>query len=132
MILLDTNVVVDILGGDPRWSAWSMDAMEDAAAKDDIAIDDIVYAELSAGYRSVEQLEAALDRLQLPLVRIPRGAFFLAGQAFRRYRASGGTKSNVLPDFFIGAHAAVESAALLTRDPKRIRTYFPTVRVIAP
>jgi hypothetical protein len=132
MILVDTNVVVDILGNDPDWESWSSSALDRAFAADNVAINDIIYAELSAGFSTVEQLENALDNLRLALVPLPRGALFLAGQAFRRYRSLGGGKANVLSDFFIGAHAAVSVATLLTRDPGRIRTYFPTVTLICP
>jgi predicted nucleic acid-binding protein len=132
VILVDTNVVVDILAGDPRWGALSTAALDAAAARDKPAIDDIVYAELAAGYANALFLETALAALNLPLVRIPVEALFLAGHAFRRYRHSGGTRSNVLADFFIGAHAAVAGAALLTRDTKRVRAYFPTVKLIEP
>lgn len=132
MILVDTNVVVDILAADPRWSEWSALAFETAAAKDEVAINDPVYAELAAGYEDANTLEAALTGLGLPLLRIPVAALFLAGQAFRKYRRAGGPRSNVLPDFFIGAHAAVTNATLLTRDAKRIRSYFPKVSLIAP
>jgi predicted nucleic acid-binding protein len=132
MILVDTNVVVDILGNDPDWAAWSTAAFERAAASDTLAINDIVCAELSAGYGRAEELEADLARLALPLVRLPREALFLAGLAFRRYRALRGSKSNMLADFFIGAHAAVARSAVLTRDNRRIRTYFPTVSTISP
>lgn len=132
MILVDTNVVVDILGGDPKWGAWSTAALDAAAARDQPAIDDIVYAELAAGYADASALEAALNALNLPMVRVPVEALFLAGHAFRRYRRLGGTRSNVLSDFFIGAHAAVAAATLLTRDSGRVRSYFPTVAVIEP
>jgi hypothetical protein len=132
VILVDTNVVVDIVGNDPDWERWSSGALDEAAATDTVAINDIVYAELSAGYSSVERLEADLRSLRLALASIPRGALFLAGQAFRRYRGQGGVRENVLPDFFIGAHAAVEGATLLTRDRRRIETYFPTVTILSP
>lgn len=132
MILVDTSVVVDILGGDPKWGAWSSASLAAAAARDRLAINDIVYAELAPGYADAKSLDAALGALGLPLERIPQEALFLAGHAFRRYRRSGGTRSNVLADFFIGAHAAVAGAALLTRDTKRVRAYFPTVRLLEP
>jgi hypothetical protein len=132
VILIDTNVIVDIVGADPNWAAWSSSALDHVAAQDQVAINDIVYAELSAGYRDAAALDNALEILRLPVIRVPRGALFLAGQAFRRYRRATGTRLNVLPDFFIGAHAAIEGATLLTRDPKRIRNYFPTVTLVSP
>lgn len=132
MILVDTNVIVDVLNADSEWAGRSLDTLDDLATRDDLAINEIVYAELSAGYTDAHELETALSILKLPLVRMPREALFLAGQAFRRYRRATGTKLNVLPDFFIGAHAAVTGATLITRDPKRIRNYFPTVTLVSP
>jgi predicted nucleic acid-binding protein len=132
MILIDTSVLIDILHDDPHWAAWSAAAFESAVASDDVAIDDIVYAELSAGFGALGDLDGALATLRIPVARLPRGALFLVGQAFKRYRRASGSKSSVLSDFFIGAHAAVEGAALLTRDPRRIRNHFPTVRLIEP
>lgn len=132
MILVDTNVVVDVLSGDPHWSARSSMALQSAASRDQLALNEIVYAELAAGFADITALDAATDRLQLMFARLPREALFIAGHAFRRYRRSGGTRPNVLADFFIGAHAAVLGAPLLTRDTKRVRTYFPTVSLIEP
>jgi len=132
VILIDTNVLVDILHDDPHWAGWSTAAFQSAVASDNVTIDDIVYAELSAGFGSVGALDSALETLRIPVARLPRGALFLAGQAFKKYRGASGTKSNVLPDFFIGAHAAVEGATLLTRDRRRIQSYFPTVTIISP
>ncbi len=132
MVLIDTNVIVDILGGDPDWAPWSSAILDEIATRDDVAINEIVYAELSPSYSDATELDTALGTLRLPMVRIPRTALFLAGRAFKHYRRSTGTKLNVLPDFFIGAHAAVEGASVLTRDPKRIRNYFPTVTLVSP
>lgn len=132
VILIDTNVIVDVLIADSQWSVRSLDILDELAARDDLAINEIVYAELSAGYDNAHELETALGTLKLPLVHMPREALFLAGQAFKRYRRATGTKLNVLPDFFIGAHAAVTEAIVLTRDPKRIRSYFPTVTLVSP
>lgn len=132
MILVDTNIVIDIATKDLRWADWSAQQLELAAGRDDIAINDIVYAELAAGYRRIDELDGALSLLALERAEIPKFALFLAGQAYRRYRRQSGRKEGVLPDFFIGAHAAVEGAQLLTRDAKRIRAYFPSVLVIAP
>lgn len=132
MILVDTSVLVDILARNSQWSEWSLDQLELAAARDNIALNDIIYAELAAGPRKVADLDAALWTLGIDHVPIPRAALFLAGQAFRVYRRQEGTKSGVLSDFFIGAHAVATDAPLLTRDPGRIRSYFPTVEVISP
>lgn len=132
MILVDTSVLLDVLKDDPQWAAWSLRALEAAASRDELVINDIVYAELSTRYARIEPLDAALTTMSMKHSAIPRAALFLAGKAFLRYRKLGGTKTGVLSDFFIGAHAAVERAPLLTRDVEKVRTYFPTVDLIAP
>ena len=132
MILVDTNVLLDLLRDDQLWAGWSTQALDEAGGRDLLAINPIVYAELSSQFDRIEELDSAIRSLNLNLVEIPKAALFLAGHAFRRYRRAGGAKTNVLPDFFIGAHAAVARATLLTRDVKRVRPYFPTVTVIAP
>lgn len=129
---MDTSVVIDIVGGDASWSGWSTTALAEARGRDQLAINDIVYAELAAGFENAHALQSSLDDLQLSLIRVPIEALFLAGHAFRRYHRSGGAKANVLSDFFIGAHAAVSRAPLLTRDTARIRAHFPTVELLAP
>lgn len=132
MILVDTNVLLDVVGRDPVWAEWSRRQLNLAAAIDDMAINDIVYAELSVGYRAVEELDGMLVEAGIALSPIPRPALFLAGKAFRRYREAGGSRTGVLPDFFIGAHAAVSESALITRDARRYRSYFPEITLIAP
>jgi predicted nucleic acid-binding protein len=132
VILVDTSVLLDVLRDDQQWKNWSEAALDAAAARDALAINPIIYAELSSQYDRIESLDAALTRLDLDILEIPKAALFLAGRAFRLYRRAGGGKANVLSDFFVGAHAAVERAALLTRDTKRIRGYFPTVTLICP
>ncbi|MBS0279440.1 MAG: type II toxin-antitoxin system VapC family toxin [Proteobacteria bacterium] len=131
MILIDTNVILDVVKPD-RWTEWSAQALEAAAATDSLGINPIIYGELSVYYERMEDIDVVLEGLQLDLLPLPKAALFLAGKAFQRYRRAGGTKVNVLPDFFIGAHAAVTDSALLTRDTTRIRSHFPTVRLIAP
>jgi hypothetical protein len=132
VILVDTNVLLDLVTDDPKWGAWSQAQLEAAALRDDLAINAVVYAELSIGFRRIEEVDAMLDATGLRLEPIPRPALFLAGKVFRRYRQAGGTRTGVLPDFFIGAHAAVVGALLLTRDAARYRTYFPTVELVGP
>lgn len=132
MILVDTNVLLDLVTDDPNWAAWSQAQLERAAVRDDLAINAVIYAEFSIGFRRIEEVDAILDTTGLRLEPIPRPALFLAGKAFRQYRQAGGTKTGVLPDFFIGAHAAVAGATLLTRDAARYRRYFPTVEVVGP
>jgi predicted nucleic acid-binding protein len=132
LILVDTNVVLDVATKDRRWSEWSSEQLEIAFGRDDVAINDVIYAELAAGYGRADELDVTLRSLGLERSVIPKFALFLAGHAYRQYRRQQGTKTNVLSDFFIGAHAAVEDAQLLTRGPKRIRAYFPSVTLISP
>jgi predicted nucleic acid-binding protein len=130
--LVDSNVLLDLVTDDPDRSGWSLSRLEEAALMGPVVINDIVYAELSIRYERMEDLDAMLDEAMIETVPTPRPALFLAGKAFRRYRAAGGPRTGVLPDFFIGAHAAVEGWSLLTRDEARYRTYFPKVTLIAP
>ena len=132
MTLIDSNVLIDLLVDDPKWSDWSLAQLERAALKGALLINDIVYAETSTRYSAVEDFESALAVANVVVVPTPRMALFLAGKAFTQYRRAGGIRSGVLPDFFIGAHAAVERLPLLTRDARRYRHYFPTVELIAP
>lgn len=130
--LVDTNVLLDVLTDDPVWFSWSERQLELAAMQGAVQINDVIYAELSVRYATVERLDAALARAGVTLVATPRAALFLAGKAFLRYRAAGGHKTGVLSDFFIGAHAAVAGVPLLTRDARRYRTYFPTLELVTP
>jgi predicted nucleic acid-binding protein len=132
LILVDTNVLLDIFGRDPFWLDWSLTALDEATARDAVAINDIVYAELSPNFADVAALDRALDRAGIALAPLPKQALFLAGHIFKRYRQRGGPRTTILPDFIIGAHAAAEGASLLTRDPQRIAAYFPTVPLISP
>jgi predicted nucleic acid-binding protein len=132
VILLDTNVLLDVISDDPVWGEWSQRQLNSAAAADDLAISDIAYAELSVGYQRVEKLEEMLAEAGIAVERIPRPALFLAGKAFQRYRRAGGARTGVPPDFFIGAHAVIVDAALITRDVRRYRAYFPGIVLIAP
>lgn len=132
MILVDTNVLLDVLEEDSRWAAWSQDRLEAASATDTLAINPIIYSELSMAFARIEELEAVIEEATLTVEAIPREALFLAGKAFLRYRRSRGTKRSVLPDFYIGAHAAVMQWPILTRDVGRYKTYYPTVSLITP
>ena len=132
MILVDTNVLLDVFGDDAEWSDWSQDRLDSASATDTLAINPVIYSELSIGFARIEELEAVIKEASLAFEDIPREALFLAGKAFLRYRRSRGIKRGVLPDFYIGAHAAVMQWTVLTRDVGRYRTYFPTVSLIAP
>ncbi|MEL6294696.1 MAG: PIN domain-containing protein [Pseudomonadota bacterium] len=132
MIFVDTNVLLDVVTDDENFAEWSIAQLETAALRGDLLINDSVYAELSVGYREKERLDAFIEAAGLRHEMIPKDALFLAGKAFASYRRSKGTKQNVLPDFFIGAHATVLSVPLLTRDARRYRTYFPNLEVISP
>ncbi len=129
---IDTNVLLDVLTADPDWREWSAAALSDAAERGPLVINSIVYAELSVGYARIEDLDAALPADHFVRADLPWDAAFLAAKAFARYRSRGGARRSPLPDFFIGAHAAVEGLALLTRDARRYRTYFPRLEIIAP
>lgn len=132
MILVDSCVIIDVLEDDPNWAAWSQQQLENRSVNDALAVNPVIYAEISVGFARIEPLEAMLKRAQLSLQEIPREALFLAGKAFQRYKVRGGTRSSTLPDFFIGAHAAVLGIPLLTRDVARYTTYFPQLELIAP
>ena len=132
MILVDTNVLLDVVSNDPQWADWSQQQLEAAAINGRLAINAVIYAELSIGFRRIEEVEAVLARTQIGIEEIPREALFLAGKAFQRYKTRGGTRAGVLPDFFIGAHAAVLGAPLLTRDKRRYADYFPKLELLAP
>lgn len=132
MVLVDTNVLLDIFEDDPRWASWSQGQLESAALADQLMINAVIYAELSIAFARIEELEQVIAQATLAFEPIPREALFLAGKAFVDYRRRRGGKDGVLPDFFIGAHAAVAGCPLLTRDVSRYRTYFPSVRLISP
>jgi hypothetical protein len=123
---------VDVVTDDPLWAEWSQRQLTLAAVRDDLAINDIVYAELSVRYTMIEELDAMIREANLVSAAVPRRALFLAGKAFQRYRSAGGTRTGVLPDFFIGAHAVISDSLLITRDAARYRTYFPGIVLIAP
>jgi predicted nucleic acid-binding protein len=117
---------------DPVWADWSQRQLDSRALQTRLIVNPVVYAEVSIGFQRIDEVEAILAATHLEIEEIPRAALFLAGKAFQAYRARGGTKTGVLPDFFIGAHAAVAGIALLTRDARRYRSYFPTISLITP
>lgn len=131
-MLVDTNVLVDVLANDPDWADWSVAQLRAQAQIHRLVINPVIYAELSLAFSTVEALDEALGALQIPVVETPKPALFLAGKAFVKYRRRGGTKTKVLADFFIGAHAAVAGLPVLTRDVRRYVGYFSSVQVIAP
>jgi predicted nucleic acid-binding protein len=130
--LIDSNILIDIFGKDPDWWDWSLFQMEEAKLNGPLLINDVIYVESSIRYRTIERFDAALAEAGITVVTIPHEALFLAGKTFIKYRDAGGPRPGVLPDFFIGAHAAVQRLPLLTRDARRYRHYFPTVALIAP
>jgi predicted nucleic acid-binding protein len=132
MTLVDTNVLLDIATDDATWAAWSLHHLDAAAARGRVLINPVIYAEFSIGYARIEEVDRVLSDAGLDEVDIPKPALFLAGKVFQRYRAQRGTRTGVLPDFFIGAHAAVAQIPLLTRDPKPYRSYFSDIELIAP
>jgi len=132
MLLVDTNVLVDVLENDPEWADWSIDQLHAQSQVHPLAINPVIYAELSLTFSTVEALDETIENLGLAVMDLPRSALFLAGKAFVRYRRRGGNKHNVLADFFIGAHAAVLGCPILTRDARRYQAYFPSVTLITP
>ncbi len=132
MLLVDTNVILDIISNDPQWADWSQARLDAASLNSTLIINPVIYAELSIAYARIEELESLIQRAGFRLDPIPREALFLAGRVFVQYRKQRGSKTGVLPDFFIGAHAAVAGMPLLTRDVSRYATYFPSLKLISP
>jgi predicted nucleic acid-binding protein len=130
--LVDSSVILDVVTDDPVWAGWSGDALAAAADKGSLVINPIVYAEVSAGFARIEDLDDAVPAEDFGREPLPYEAGFVAGKAFLAYRKRGGERRSPLPDFYIGAHAAVRGYRLLTRDSTRYHTYFPTVKLIAP
>jgi len=131
-VLIDSNILLDVMTDDPRWFSWSAESLERAANNFRLVINPIIYAEVSIRYSKIEELNDALPKTMFHREAIPYEAAFLAGESFASYRRRGGSKQSPLPDFFIGAHAAVSGYRLMTRDPGRYRTYFPKLPLIAP
>jgi predicted nucleic acid-binding protein len=132
MTLVDSNVLLDVLTDGQAWADWSQGQLERAALDGPLIINDVIYAEISTRYATVEALDSILLDLNINVAPTPRYALFLAGKAYLQYRAAGGIRTGVLADFFIGAHAVTENLPLLTRDVRRYRNYFPTIMLIAP
>lgn len=132
MILCDSNVLLDVLGDDPRWAAWSLGQLETWSRRGPVIVNPVIYAELAAGYETVEALDGDLESMGLQFEEIPREALFLAAKAHLLYRKRGGLRAGVLADFFVGAHAAVRKLPLITRDARRYRACYPTVTLVTP
>ncbi len=131
-VLVDSNVLLDVATNDPIWSLWSAEALEHAANQAPLIINPLIYAEVSVAFRRIEELDTALPAELYRREPLPWEAAFLAGKAFLQYRKRGGARSLPLPDFYIGAHAAIREYRLLTRDASRYRSYFPTVELVTP
>jgi len=131
-VLVDANVLLDVMTEDPRWYAWSADQLDACASRAELCINPIVYAEVSVGFDRIEELDEALPPDAFTRLALPWEAGFLAGKAFLRYRRAQGSRTSPLPDFFIGAHAAIDGMTLLTRDAQRYRTYYPALELVCP
>jgi len=131
-LLVDSNVILDIFLDDPNWADWSESALANYSLHTTLYINSIVYTEVSVGFKKIEELELALQKGGFQMLEIPKEALFLAGKAYLKYRKGKGIKKSPLPDFYIGAQAAVLDLDLITRDVGRYRTYFPTVNIICP
>lgn len=130
--LVDSSVLLDLFTGNSNWKSWSVEQLERMVKEGLLFINDVIYTEISIGFSRIEDLENVLSSLPIEHISIPKDALFLAGKAFLNYRRKKGTKRSPLPDFYIGAHAAARNYRLLTRDPKRVRYYFPKVSIISP
>ena len=131
-VIVDSNIILDVFLNDLKWADWSESKLEEYSYSSSLYINSIIYSEISIGFKLIEELEAAVSKAGLQLLEIPKEALFLAGKAFLKYRRRKGAKRTPLPDFIIGAQAAVLDLALLTRDVSRYQSYFPTVELIAP
>ena len=131
-VLVDSNVILDIFLDDPNWADWSEAMLVKYSTYTRLYINPLVYTEVSIGFIRIEELESAITKGGFQMLEIPKEALFLAGKAFLKYRKANGTKRSPLPDFYIGAQAAIFGLELITRDISRYRTYFPTVKLIHP
>ena len=131
-VLVDSNIVLDVFLNDPKWADWSESKLDEYDQLGILYINSIVYSEISIGFKRIEDLESAIAKASLQMLEIPKEALFLAGKAYLKYKKRKGTKRTPLPDFFIGAQAAVQNLDLITRDVSRYQSYFPTVKLITP
>jgi len=131
-VLVDSTIILDVFLDDPNWAEWSESKLEKFSSITKLFINPVVYSEVSIGFKRIEELESALNRAGFQLLEIPKEALFLAGKAFLKYQKNRGTKISPLPDFYIGAQAAIFEMDLITRDVARYRKYFPTVKLISP
>lgn len=130
--LVDSNVILDLFLADPVWAGWSESVLNEISRTNELCINLLIYTEISIGFDRIEDLEESLRLAGFQVLEIPREALFLAGKVFLQYRRRKGTKTAPLPDFFIGAHAAVSGLGLITRDPGRYASWYPTVPLVTP
>lgn len=131
-VLIDSCILLDLFTNDPYWGDWSESILEKYSQTNTLYINSIIYTEISIGFEKIEEVEEAIDSMDIKVLEMPREALFLTGKAFLKYRRNKGTKNSPLPDFFIGAHSAVSQFSLITRDLSKYRTYFPQVNLISP
>ncbi|MGP8323665.1 MAG: type II toxin-antitoxin system VapC family toxin [Methanosarcinaceae archaeon] len=131
-VLVDSNIVLDVFLNDPKWADWSESKLDKYDQLGILYINSIVYSEISIGFRRIEDLESAIAKAGLQMLEIPKEALFLAGKAYLKYKKRKGIKRTPLPDFFIGAQAAIQNLDLITRDVSRYQSYFPSVKLITP
>ena len=131
-MLVDTNILIDVLNNEPRWADWSINQLRLQSKIHVLSINPIIYSELSCAFSKIEELDDVVHKMDLKYLQMPRPALFLAAKAFLTYRQKGGTKHNILGDFFVGAHAAVSRLPVLTRDTQPYKTYFPSVQLASP
>lgn len=131
-VLLDSNVILDLFLDDPVWAQWSERKLFEFSRTSHLCINPIIYTEISIGFSKIEDIEKAVAQADFKILNIPKESLFLAGKVFLQYRKNKGTKIHPLPDFYIGAHAAIQNIPLITRDKSRYQTYFPTVKLIHP
>jgi predicted nucleic acid-binding protein len=131
-MLVDTNILIDVLNNEPRWADWSIHQLRVQSKIHVLSINPIIYSELSCAFSKIEDLDDVVQVMGLKHLQIPKPGLFLAAKAFQAYRKKGGTKHNILGDFFVGAHAAVSRLPVLTRDVQRYKTYFPSVQLVSP
>ncbi len=130
--LVDSNIILDVFQNDPNWSSWSESVLHRYSLTHVLSINPIIYTEISIGFERIEELESAVNTGGFKILQIPKEALFLAGKAFIKYKKRQGSKTSILPDFYIGAHAAILGIDLITRDISRYRSYFPSVNLVAP
>ena len=131
-VLVDSNIVLDVFLNDPKWADWSESKLDEYDQLGILYINSIIYSEISIGFKRIENLESAIAKAGLQMLQIPKEALFLAGKAYLKYKKRKGIKRTPLPDFFIGAQAAIQNLDLVTRDVSRYQSYFPTVKLITP